>query len=113
PVIARWKTSAYSGLSAMYSNQPRPPRNAGPAGFHPRGAGPGAGGGGPPGLGGRGGGGPRPPPAPTPVAALPYSPVEIIPDPFGWDTLELVTFLVVIVLVSSASSAAATRKRKP
>ncbi|SUB47836.1 Uncharacterised protein [Nocardia brasiliensis] len=55
---------------------------------------------------------PAPPPA-TPVAALPYSPVEIIPDPFGWDTLELVTFLVVIVLVSSASSAAATRKRKP
>lgn len=49
----------------------------------------------------------------TPVAAVPYSPVEIIPDPLGWDTLELVTFLVVIVLVSSASSAAAARKRKP
>ncbi|WP_280455229.1 hypothetical protein, partial [Nocardia brasiliensis] len=56
---------------------------------------------------------PPAPPAATPVAAVPYSPVEIIPDPFGWDTLELVTFLVVIVLVSSASSAAAARKRKP
>ncbi|WP_141692261.1 hypothetical protein [Nocardia brasiliensis] len=55
---------------------------------------------------------PAPPPA-VPVAVVPYSPVEIIPDPFGWDTLELVTFLVVIVLVSSASSAAAARKRKP
>ncbi|WP_338761165.1 hypothetical protein V7968_33100 [Nocardia vulneris] len=55
---------------------------------------------------------PVPVPA-APVAAVPYSPVEIIPDPFGWDTLELVTFLVVIVLVSSASSAAAARKRKP
>ncbi|MFI6217127.1 hypothetical protein ACIBCD_34440 [Nocardia brasiliensis] len=55
---------------------------------------------------------PASPPAAS-VAAVPYSPVEIIPDPFGWDTLELVTFLVVIVLVSSASSAAAARKRKP
>lgn len=50
----------------------------------------------------------------VPVAGLPFIPAEIIPDPFSWDTLELITFLVVIVFVSAAPSAvAAARKRKP